>query len=127
MDDVTKAAERLRRTNEGEFLCNVYETIEAQPMGELYELFQKDKESVVAAYLAEHPADDAEPLTEPWLRSVGGKDGVATAGIWLNNTIGFRLDDLADVVVCNARPKNVKTRGDLRRLAAALGIQLATP
>ena len=133
--DVTKAAERLRRTNKGEFLCNVYETIEAQPMGELYELYQKDKEAVVAAYLAEHPPDSELAIDEAWLRSVGwiwteAGTGIPNHWAWRGIVLakfgdGWRVQIGGNENLWEhfAEP----TRGNLRLLCRALGIQLATP
>ena len=86
---------------------------------------------VARAYLSEHPADDCEAIDEEWLRSVGmahfrgepDSSGLEISngctqisrgyrGQWLVN--GAELDDLSWP----------KTRGDLRRLAAALGVPL---
>ena len=81
------------------------------------------------AYLADHPADDDEPVTEEWLCSVGAKkDDVSVffpspiQGVpaiefskeqaWLTN------EDYAGVEI------KLKTRGDVRRLCAALGIEM---
>lgn len=80
------------------------------------------------AYLAEHPEDDDEPTTEEWLRESGfvnyegwpsSKIGLETLpGLYLSwnsaeNT--FRLDEC----LCECF-----TRGDVRRLCSALGIEL---
>ncbi len=70
--------------------------------------------------LAEHPADD-EPVTEEWLRSVGGVNHHAEVGVWLEHTVG--VNECGTVCVCNGR-KDGATRGDVRRLCRALGIPL---
>jgi hypothetical protein len=73
------------------------------------------------------PADDGEAITEDWLRSVGFTHGSFDAGLWIENTLGVDVKTgLPDCVVCNARPR-LRTRGDLRRLALALGIPLPAP
>jgi len=80
------------------------------------------------AYLSSHPADSDTPIDEEWLRSVGwnnlnaphywrfiGNDGfdvVKWTGGW-----NFRMHD----------GFNCKTRSDVRRLCAALGIELKEP
>jgi hypothetical protein len=101
-------------------------------------------EYLANAYLAEHPADDDEPITADWLRSVGAKEvdlswrndqfsthlpayvfGNGRFGVWgheaawsmyLLNADGF--DGQEEHVTA------VRTRGQLRRLCAALGITL---
>jgi hypothetical protein len=105
---------------------------------------RRDKEILALAYLAEHPADDDEPITADWLRSVGAKEvdlswrndqfsthlpayvfGNGRFGVWgheaawsmyLLNADGF--DGQEEHVTA------VRTRGQLRRLCAALGITL---
>ena len=82
---------------------------------------------VSQAYLAEHPADDDEPVTEEWLLSVGFVHDATHVVLrnwgpqrngniqaypngkwWLNGTAMIQM----------------KTRGQVRRLCAALGIGL---
>lgn len=90
-----------------------------------------DMELIVIAYLAQHPADDDEPIDEEFLRSVGFVDID-------KNTLQFDRDLPVDVwhggVMAEAEwsvggeriPHELmpSTRGDLRRLASALGIEL---
>jgi hypothetical protein len=89
---------------------------------------EADAFDLALAYLADHPADDAEPVTAEWLASVGftaGKfprdlirgpvlRGVSSAGdeYWAIRTYPIPND---------AKPW---TRGHLRRLCAALGVPL---
>lgn len=84
--------------------------------------------TVADAYLAEHPADSEQSVTEEWLRSVGfvagrmPKDlalppivrGISLAGdeYWLVRTYPIPSDH------------EPKTRGHVRRLCSALGIPL---
>lgn len=86
--------------------------------------------------LAEHPSDDAELVTEEWLRSSGfypaesyGGDG----GTWNKNiggsdddTICFNLTTMKSELWVGSRYISIpgSTRGDVRRLLAALKITL---
>jgi hypothetical protein len=55
---------------------------------------------------------------------VGFEAMPSEVGLWLNKTVGVDLrSESPGCVVCNARPR-IATRGDLRRLAEALGIPL---
>ena len=65
MDAETKAAlERLRREGQGE---NVYPSWFPD-----YDMeSRKDSHTLAEAYLAEHPADDDEPVTKEWLAAKG--------------------------------------------------------
>lgn len=87
------------------------------------------------AYLAEHPADDGEPVTEEWLKSTigwipvdGGTDGYIGVdkiifckgsenvySAWLQTSNHYY--DMRRIV-------RVYTRGDVRLLCRALGITL---
>lgn len=83
------------------------------------------------AYLAEHPADDGEPVTEAWCVSAGlihglprvsyprvvSKFGVAVDVTFGKGNVCLWVEDV------EAKVGNV-TRGDVRRLASALGIEL---
>ena len=85
--------------------------------------------AVGQAYVAEHKKDDAEPIDEAWLRSVGFKasginDLYANDGYCLSLTFG---ED--KIWTCGGHEtirlaKQPKTRKDVRRLASALGINL---
>lgn len=87
---------------------------------------QEVLEAEVRSYLAAFPADDGEPVTEDWLRSVGvhkdapAKNNTRTVVItkigptlWLN---------IGDGYYCNAVLLAGNTRGVVRRLLAALGV-----
>jgi hypothetical protein len=93
----------------------------------------QDFEEIARHVLAEHPADDGEAITPEWLLSVGF-------------TLDHEMEPPRDPVYCIRsllwRPhyfgvnqgtwqfgpvtidQNPKTRGDVRRLCAALGIPL---
>lgn len=64
------------------------------------------------AYLAEHPVDDDEPVTNEWLWSLP----LYRKAIW-RWTNNFVFDVSGQSAPC-------KTRGDVRRLLAALGIEV---
>ena len=131
--DVAKAAERLRRIGGGETVESVY----AQPyrlehqVGQYDHPYHADMRLSLGKYLAEH---DQTPITEAWLRSVGfERFEPSGSGVFISATHdgiqlsqGYRGQWLIESCEMSedAEPK---TRGDVRRLAAALGIQLATP
>jgi len=123
MDELRVAAKRLA---EGEFSEN-YPAFMATTFG------LADGFLLARAYLAEHPEDDGEPVTEEWLRSsVGwipvegsgyiGRDGIifckgseSVYSAWLQ--ISQYYYDMRRIV-------RVETRGDVRRLCKALGVSL---
>lgn len=96
---------------------------------------------VVRAWLADHPADDGETITEAWLRSAGAEDFADDDGVY---AFGFRIHDRAVlsvcadngsfsavnrdeaecVVLCNSPEAVLKTRSQVRRLCDALNIKL---
>jgi len=80
-----------------------------------------DGAAVCRAYLAEHPADDGEPVTAEWMKACGwegsyvGVFGIqGLAGFWDNGELHL------------SKPYSLPaaTRGQLRRLCAALGVPL---
>lgn len=78
------------------------------------------------AYLAEHPADDGEPVTVEWLAECGFERNARY--FTLPNYSGNLFDVVLWADGFNVRwdgHTNCKTRGEVRRLCAALGIQLA--
>lgn len=126
MSDTTKAAERLRadaydHEAEREFFeqnnCTRYEA---------------DCKILARAYLAEH---DETPLTKEWLRSVGGKrndhphkikferEDDMPIGLWHVDD-GWKATLLHSEHAASCIVRGLKTHGDWRRLAAALGIPL---
>lgn len=86
----------------------------------------EDAHALADAYLAEHPADDAEPVSEEWLLLVGfassarhpqrlnvGQLSCSCGSLWCYGG-----------VVLSRTPM---TRGDVRRLCQALGVELKEP
>ncbi len=79
-----------------------------------------DAEALAEAYLAEHPADDGEAVTAEWLESVGFSDyGLLRdfqGGMWLGHV---RCHELRTWRVGAIELPHIRTRGDVRRRAAA--------
>ena len=99
-------------------------------------LYRETVARICDAYLAEHPADDEAPIDEAWLRSVGFYESAEYGGdreIWLIDI----ADSTDDSICCNLYTTRIelwigsryitipgKTRGDVRRICAELGITL---
>lgn len=94
-----------------------------------------DLRVVADLYLAEHRADDCESVTEDWLRSVGAvhdehpikwtfqrKDAM-DIGLW-HVYDGWKAMLLHTEHWSSCIVRGIKTRGDVRRLCAALNIPL---
>lgn len=117
-DKVRKAAERLRRTRGSDYvtLKLVY--------GDNGEQLQQDMMEIADAYLAEHPADDDEPITNEWLTSFGRHFEFNGHELAINSDGGVELwthwgGESVVIDLCD-----VATRGDVRRLLRGLGIKL---
>lgn len=68
--ETREAAERLRRFRNGD--NSAYPDDDGGFFEERGQtMCEADEETLADAYLAEHPADAEEPITEDWLRSVG--------------------------------------------------------
>lgn len=86
----------------------------------------------VAELLRKEGAEDSLPVTEEWLRSVGFTDdrvGCPTLGALHIQPRAFqrpgRNDEYSPYACIRSLPiPNPKTRGDVRRLCAALGVKL---
>lgn len=134
MSDELRAADRLRKFNSGDM--SVYETD--------YGL-HADRAVLADAYLVEHPADDGEPVTEEWLRSVGftqyNEETLSSDMVFLSLWIDRSLHNTAFLAVhwplttkyevywsCQGfslyKPAYPKTRRDVRNLAKCLGVEL---
>jgi len=94
-NELRAAAERLRTNADAEYT-------KMSPL-----LYFADCETLANGYLAEHPADDGEP--------------VASKDIPRNDVVS--IDEYGTLTICNGKIHHV-TRGDVRRLAQALGITL---
>jgi len=72
----------------------------------------------VELYLAEHPADDDELLNTTWVEDMGLLGDINTKGLHLSCDYGRWVAWFeGTVMLCE-----VNTRGDVRRLCAALGL-----
>ncbi len=129
--DVRAAAERLRT---GDYY---------QKPGSLPDVVTRfdDERTLALAYLALTSPDDAEALTEEWLRGVGGEiqkyDGAHIKGVEIWDAM-FKSDKIILRVQNNGTailayyddlrgfywPVQLKTRGEVRLLCRALGIEL---
>lgn len=95
---------------------------------------QRDAAVVVYLALAEHPADDDEPVTVEWFVKCGAKVENRPEGwvavfepAWHAHTSLFIYWDgtvIAKNMGHEARLNEVETRGDVLRLCRALGIPL---
>lgn len=122
--DETRAAERLRQFCHGE----------TEPTaGDQYRLTGQmfdDTCEVLDAYLREHPADDAEPVKNSWLdHHFDYECGLG----WSVGKMFVRHDAMSREWIVYARDHEygqsielavIFTRGDVRRLCRALGIEL---
>lgn len=106
MHDVMKAAKRLRQWKTDEFSHSM-------------QVVDRDRAILANAYLAEHPSDDDEPITEEWINSLVAHNGSLTIEYWIRDgkvTIGSACG-------CDIVPSIIFTkRGQLRRLIAALRV-----
>lgn len=124
-DELRSAAERFAKQRPSEaypWPCEMSE----QPAQRV-----ADMALLARAYLAEHPADDGEPITREWMNTVLPTDAdsgnwtvrqskpltleieYSGGGFWL----WFAHAEVPPVPVCQ-----VRTRGQLRRLLELLGI-----
>lgn len=72
------------------------------------------------AYLAEHPADDDKPITEEWIIKVYGRQEY-----WPTIWLGANVNIVDGSAWCNGRNLcDARTRGDVRRICALIGIEL---
>lgn len=135
-NDVAAAAERLRF--DGPLNKSPYYTEGGNWHSFDHCQLRRDQEALADAWLAEHPVDDSEPVTEAWSKSIGAKFLPE-----LDGGLGFYLGDdpcdediewpaiqigtgwvvivnLNNVDRCHLTLLENPTRGQLRRLLAAL-------
>lgn len=136
MDEIRAAAERL--TGDWD------KSYPPAPHTATVDAVLLDTARVAKAYLAEHPADDGEPLTRDWAKTCGwshvaGASGVGAAlyhdeaNLYAHTPpaksgLPWCVELWPEDALSNGkgpyRAVTVRTRGDLRRLCAALGIDL---
>ena len=137
MSDLQAATERVRRMWLGEGVLNVYPECRKPPTGyagawtdsmqhsQANHSWRDDLDAIATQYLAEHPADDGEAGTEEGLREVGFDDRDYEPG-WFKWGRVLILHDSGKFDTAWLRPQaiyDLMTRGDVRRLLAALRIE----
>ena len=88
---------------------------------------------IVDQFLAEHPADDDEPITRIWLAGIFGEPQRSWNNEWIwvlgsnEVTTVVAVADLRGLwaKVGDRKLRPLETKGDLRRLCSALGIPLS--
>lgn len=133
-EDVKQAAERLRRIYAGEEYFDVYGV---RPTG--FGNQQRDEAAVIAGFLAAFPADEGEAIDEQWIKSLGWTNESSLKKDfprWRSSTSDRGGPTVCIVwepmMGCDAWSLDgelippLRHRGDLRKLAAALGIPLET-
>lgn len=121
-DELREAAERLRRMETGVGLREVYEYYGDMPGDEL-DKWMIDRALVAKAYLAEHPEDDGKAVTPQWLKKLHGAE-VGFGGWPRIGPIQWDQIGLSAVVSTLQGTWPLPTRGHVRRLAVALGVEL---
>ena len=127
MDELRAAAERVAkyiRKKEPDMLS----------VGKPMQAFMADVRKVAAAYLAEHPADDAEPVTEDWLLSIGfTRNKIDQVILILESKDLGRAMTYITISPCELCIESddggsiwlgERTRGDVRTLCRALGVEM---
>jgi hypothetical protein len=142
-NELQAATERLRRVHQGESVEAVYgDSYTTETQEHHYDHpYHIDLRLCLGQFLAEHPADDGEAITEEWLRSVGFEEYIEPAYglVYLSikhpqagiGIIAVHWPTTAEAKVywsANAfsMPTNAypNTRCDARRLGQALGVPL---
>ena len=135
------ALARLRRAKAGELMPDVYA---GSHFNNEHHAVSSDRAVLADAYDREHPADDAEPIDAAWLASAGFAEDARNGGEWLrlipggcpgdtNRVVAFDSNGGVCLECCNAAGESTEvvslapcpTRGQLRRLLAALGVPAA--
>jgi len=131
-DELKAAVERLRRGRTGEDARAIYPDIPARDRSIA---MATDNALVVSAYLAEHKPDDAEPIDAGWLRRVGAiqddhpikftfsREHAMPIGLWSVDD-GWKAMLIHSEHAASCIVRGLKTRYDVRNLAAALQITL---
>ena len=131
MSKVQEAVARLRRIAAGEYEDDVYvEFLEEHPSFSLIQAMVADRVWTSNAYLAEHPADDSREFDLDWVQDMYCgqlyRDEISTLLVCQIGR-GVEIDEHGAVHIDHSEMKPVKTRGDVRRLCSALGIELKQP
>lgn len=124
MNELQAATDRIRR---GEFGGENLESVYGGDRDSQFSRICADQRLLYLAYLAEHPADDDVLLTVSYMEQVGFLDIGPRGGVprmRIQFLIVYCLADRNRWTVNHVEVPEPKTRGDLRRLCAALGIPL---
>lgn len=134
MSELREAAERLRRYAAKVPMIDVWPLIDTDYPPE--DQRRDDRRILADAWLAEHPAGDQEPIDGTFLQSIGftrpqspASQERYSAGAWINGYDPILFDrpmlkrKTFDVFVYGRFVSHIKTRGDVRRLLTALGIE----
>lgn len=127
MSELQAAVERLRRVSGGEPKALVYRTDTVPNVLHAY-----DEHTLAQSYLAEHPEDESDPVTERWIQSIGFKEDdepmQPARSLWHIGELMYRPHYFGDFMprwqFGPSTVPNQNTRGDVRRLMSALGIDL---
>lgn len=87
--------------------------------------------NLAESWLAEHPTDDDEPVTEEWLRLIGAKDevdgkinGEDVYDLYIGPARWCVFSSGGQLLIDHHGEWRLKTRGDVLRFCAALGIKI---
>ena len=127
--DVNAAAERWRLDNKAE----EHKEYARSPYKGNFDLRLEDAYLLAEAYLALHPADDGEAIDEAWLRSMGFtkhewhhqkwtfyRSTGMPIGLW-HVEDGWKAMLIHSEAHASCLVRAMTTRGQLRRLLAAIG------
>jgi hypothetical protein len=121
MNELRQAAERLRE------MAGTWVDLEEGSVACVTDMWV-----LAQAYLAEHLPDDDEPITDDWVKSIFGqawKDIDAFWTVYASKKQGVALgaEDLHDSEISASfqlELPRIKTRGQLRLLCRALGVEI---
>lgn len=90
-----------------------------------YEGFDGDVQYIANRIVAEHPADEGEPITDAWLREIGFVDGNMPGDLTSSPIVRGISTRSGEYWVVRSYPLPYvpKTRGQLRKLLEALGVE----
>lgn len=123
-DELRAARERLRQVAE-----NMKDPDDASPISRVYAwdtipggpTYDGDRRAIIAAYLAEHHADDDTPIDEVWFNSIRTDYQHSVCFSWSRAGLRLHVDTISQRF---SLPIPGTTRGGIRRLCRALGIEL---
>jgi hypothetical protein len=113
MSELRQAAERLRAWKKDVYHCNMATV-------------QKDTMALAEAYISEHLSDDDEPITDGWfIASVGVRY------VFLSKEFAVFISEKCVSITTEAGDSwhnlelpHITTRGQLRQLCRALGVEI---